>query len=194
MHVGETVVHHISEEDDCVWALAFRDAPRLAQIHVDEDPGYGPEEGAALRVRPVIENLWIGDEEDVSRLSISLMASAVGQRQVMATKDGVRTSGQRQRRPAAMKMPISSHKTIAIQAVRMALSEYVGTHMGGSDMMSSNADHRHYKLEVATEFGLNSRWEKTCLFWGKCLSEHRVECGIGHVLRRAVADLPRERG
>jgi hypothetical protein len=30
-----------------------------------------------------------------------------------------------------MKMPISSHKTIATQAVLMALSEYLGTHMGG---------------------------------------------------------------
>jgi hypothetical protein len=77
MHVGETVVHHISEEDDCVWVPAFRDAPRLAQIHVDEDPGYGPKERAAPRVRPVIENLWIGDEEDVSRLSISLMVTVV---------------------------------------------------------------------------------------------------------------------
>ena len=42
MHVGKTVVHHISEEDDCVWTFALRDAPRLAQIHVDEDPGHGP--------------------------------------------------------------------------------------------------------------------------------------------------------
>lgn len=73
IHVGETVVHHISEEDDCVRAPAFRDAPRLAQIHVDEDPGHGPKERAAPWVRPPIENLWIGDEEDVSRLSISLL-------------------------------------------------------------------------------------------------------------------------
>src|SRR6266403_1249253 len=50
------------------------DAASLAQIHIDEDPGYGPEERAALQVRPLIENLWIGDEEDVSRrFSISLM-------------------------------------------------------------------------------------------------------------------------
>ena len=74
MHVDETVVHHVSEEDDCVRVLALRDAPRLAQIHVDEDPGHGPKERAALRVRPVIENLWIGDEEDMSCLSISLKA------------------------------------------------------------------------------------------------------------------------
>jgi hypothetical protein len=75
MHVGETVVHHISEEDDCVWTFALRDAPRLAQIRIDEDPGHGPEERAALRVRPLVENLWIGDEEDVSRrFSISLMS------------------------------------------------------------------------------------------------------------------------
>jgi hypothetical protein len=80
MHVGEAAVHHISEEDDCVGTLALRDVPRLAQIHVDEDPGYGPEERAALRVRPVIENLRIGDEEDVSCLSVSL-DDRVGQRQ-----------------------------------------------------------------------------------------------------------------
>jgi hypothetical protein len=73
MHVGEAIVHHISEEDDCVRTPAFRDAPRLAQIHVDDDPGHGPKERAALRVRPVIENLGIGDEEDVGRLFISLM-------------------------------------------------------------------------------------------------------------------------
>ena len=77
MHVGETVVHHISEEDDCVWTFALRDAPRLAQIHIDDDPGDGPKERTALRVRPLVENLWIGDEEDVSRrLSIiSLLMS-----------------------------------------------------------------------------------------------------------------------
>lgn len=77
MHVGETVVHHISEEDDCVRTFALRDAPRLAQIRVDEDPGHGPKERTALRVRPLVENLWIGDEEDVSRrLSIiSLMST-----------------------------------------------------------------------------------------------------------------------
>jgi hypothetical protein len=75
MHVGETVVHHISEEDDCVWTLALRDAPRLAQIRIDEDPGHGPKERTAPRVRPLVENLWIGDEEDVSRrLFISLMS------------------------------------------------------------------------------------------------------------------------
>jgi hypothetical protein len=80
MHVGETVVHHISEEDDCVWTFALCDAPRLAQIHIDEDPGYGPKERTAPRVRPLVENLWIGYEEDVSRrrrrrrrLSISLI-------------------------------------------------------------------------------------------------------------------------
>jgi hypothetical protein len=73
MHVGETVVHHISEEDDCVWTFSLRDAPGPAQIHIDEDPGYGPKERTAPRVRPLVENLWIGDEEDVSRrLSISL--------------------------------------------------------------------------------------------------------------------------
>ncbi len=76
MHVGETVVHHISEEDDCVWTFALHDAPRLSQIHIDEDPGHGPKERTALRVRPLVENLWIGDEEDVSRrLSISLMST-----------------------------------------------------------------------------------------------------------------------
>ena len=59
-----------------MWTFALGDAPRLAQIHIDEDPGYGPEERAALRVRPLIENLWIGDEEDVSRrFSITLMPS-----------------------------------------------------------------------------------------------------------------------
>ena len=74
MHVGETVVHHISEEDDRVWSFALRDAPRLAQIHIDEDPGYGPKERTASRVRPLVGNLWIGDEEDVSRrLSVSLL-------------------------------------------------------------------------------------------------------------------------
>jgi hypothetical protein len=67
MHVSETVVHHISEEDDCVWTFALRDAPCLAQIRVDEDPGHGPKERTALRERPLVENLWIGDEEDVSR-------------------------------------------------------------------------------------------------------------------------------
>jgi hypothetical protein len=76
MHVGETVVHHISEEDDCVRTFALRDAPRLAQIRVDEDPGHGPKERTALRVRPLVENLWIGDEEDVSRrLSIASLMS-----------------------------------------------------------------------------------------------------------------------
>lgn len=74
MHVRETAVHHISEEDDCVWTFALRDAPGLAQIRVDEDPGHGPKERTAPCVRPLVENLWIGDEEDVSRrLSISLM-------------------------------------------------------------------------------------------------------------------------
>lgn len=72
MHVGEAVVHQISEEDDRVRMRAFGDAPRLAQIHVDEDPGDGPEERHALGVRPLIENLRIGDDEDVSRLAISL--------------------------------------------------------------------------------------------------------------------------
>jgi hypothetical protein len=73
MHVGEAVVHHISEEDDCVWTFALHDAPRFAQIHIDEDPGYVPKERTASRVGPLVENLWIGDEEDVSRrLSISL--------------------------------------------------------------------------------------------------------------------------
>ena len=81
MHVGETIVHHISEEDDCVWTFALHDAPGLAQIHVDEDPGRGPKERTALRVRPLVEDLWIGDEEDVSRrrrrrrLSISLKST-----------------------------------------------------------------------------------------------------------------------
>ena len=90
MHIGETVVHHISEEDDCVWTFALRDAPRLAQIHVDEDPGHGPEERTALRVRPVVENLWIGDEEDVSRrlFIISLSKSAVRQRQARRVPNG----------------------------------------------------------------------------------------------------------
>jgi hypothetical protein len=74
MHVRETVVHHISEEDDCVWTFALRDAPRLAQIRVDEDPGHGPKERIAFRVRPLVENLWIGDEEDVSR-RLSLMST-----------------------------------------------------------------------------------------------------------------------
>jgi hypothetical protein len=77
MHVGKAVVHHISEEDDCVWMPALRDAPGLAQIHVDEDPGHGPKERVASRVRPVIENLRIGDEEDVGRLFISLMTEVV---------------------------------------------------------------------------------------------------------------------
>jgi hypothetical protein len=73
-HFGETVVHHISEKDDGVWTFALRDTPRFAQIHIDEDPGHGPEERATPRVRPLIEDLWIGDEENVSRcLSISLM-------------------------------------------------------------------------------------------------------------------------
>ena len=81
MHVGETVVHHISEEDDRVWLFALRDAPRLAQIHVDEDPGYGPKERTAPRVRPLVENLWIGDEEDVSRrLFVSLMSNSKSER------------------------------------------------------------------------------------------------------------------
>jgi hypothetical protein len=74
VHVGEAVVHQISEEDDRVRMRAFGDAPRLAQIHVDEDPGDGPKERAALGVRPLIENLRIGDDEDVSRLAISLTA------------------------------------------------------------------------------------------------------------------------
>ena len=89
MHVGEAAVHHISEEDDCVRTLALRDAPRLAQIHVDEDPGDGPEERAALRVRPVIENLRIGDEEDVSCLSTSL-DDRVGRSETSTTKGGGR--------------------------------------------------------------------------------------------------------
>jgi hypothetical protein len=72
MHVGEAVVHHISEEDDCVRTRALGDAPRLAQIQVDEDLGEGPEERVALRVRHVVENLWIGDDEDASRVSCSL--------------------------------------------------------------------------------------------------------------------------
>ena len=81
MHVGETVVHHISEEDDCVWTFALRDAPGFAQIRIDEDPGHGPKERTALRVRPLVENLWIGDEEDMSRrLSIiSLVCQQVSQ-------------------------------------------------------------------------------------------------------------------
>lgn len=145
MHVGEAAVHHISEEDDCVRTLALRDAPRLAQIHVDEDPGDGPEERAALRVRPVIENLRIGDEEDVSCLSTSLddrVGRSVGQRQAPRRGEGERQhtpgSGQRQRAPAARNMPISSHRTIAVQIILMALSEYLGTHIIGSKM--SNAD------------------------------------------------------
>jgi hypothetical protein len=80
MHVSETVVHHISEEDDCVWSFTLRDAPHLAQIRIDEDPGHGPKERTALQVRPLVENLWIGDEEDVSRrFSISLMSTQVSQ-------------------------------------------------------------------------------------------------------------------
>ena len=88
MHVGETVVHHISEEDDCVWTFALRDAPRLAQIHIDDDPGDGPKERTALRVRPLVENLWIGDEEDVSRrLSIiSLLMSMSNQPKLQSVK------------------------------------------------------------------------------------------------------------
>lgn len=77
MHVGEAVVHHIPEEDDRVRTRAFGDAPRLAQIHVDEDPGDGPEERAALGVRPLVENLRIGDDEDMSRPAISLTMKRV---------------------------------------------------------------------------------------------------------------------
>ena len=135
MHVGEAVVHHISKEDDYVWTFALGDAPRLAQIHIDEDPGYGPEERAALQVRPLIENLWIGDEEDVSRrFSISLMPSlSEGHGR---EKDAMRTDpgfGHRQRTPAARKVPISSHNTIAIQVVLMVLSEYLGSHISESE-------------------------------------------------------------
>ncbi len=80
VHVGETVVHHISEKNDCVWTFTPGDAPRFAQIHIDEDPGHGPEERATPRVRPFIEDLWIGDEENVSRcLFISLMSTRVSQ-------------------------------------------------------------------------------------------------------------------
>jgi hypothetical protein len=75
MHVGEAVVHHVSKEDDCMWTRALGNAPGLAQIHVDEDPGDGPEERAASRVRPPIENLRIGDDEDVSRLSFILITA-----------------------------------------------------------------------------------------------------------------------
>ncbi len=78
MHVGEAVVHHIPEEDDRVRTRAFGDAPRLAQVHVDEDPGDGPEERAALGVRPLVEDLRIGDDEDVSRLAISLTTAKDG--------------------------------------------------------------------------------------------------------------------
>jgi hypothetical protein len=136
MHVGETVVYHISEEDDCVWTFALRDAPRLAQIRIDEDPGHGPKERTALRVRPLVENMWIGDEEDVSRrLSIiSLNQPKVSQAShVGRDVDGTRTApefGHRQRRAATRKIPISSHKTIAIQAVLNALSEYLGKYLG----------------------------------------------------------------
>ena len=78
MHVGEATVHHISEEDNCVRTPGLRDTPRLAQIHVDDDPEHGPKGRATLRVRPVVEDLWIGDEEDVSRrISISLMTETV---------------------------------------------------------------------------------------------------------------------
>jgi hypothetical protein len=93
MHVSETVVHHISEEDDCVWTFALRDAPRLAQIRIDEDSGHGPEERTALRERPLVENLWIGDEEDVSRrLSIIslLMTMSTNPRAVSRARVGGR--------------------------------------------------------------------------------------------------------
>jgi hypothetical protein len=36
-HVSKPVVHHISKEDDGIRTRSFRDAPRLAEIHVDED-------------------------------------------------------------------------------------------------------------------------------------------------------------
>jgi hypothetical protein len=84
MHVDETVVHHISPRKMMACGrLLFvsRDAPRLAQIHIDEDTGHGPtKERTALWVKPLVENLnlWIGDEEDVSRRlseSISLMST-----------------------------------------------------------------------------------------------------------------------
>ena len=77
VHVGEAVVHQIPEEDDSVRTRAFGDAPRLAKIHVDEGPGDGPEERAALGVRPLVENLRIGDDEDVSRLAISLTTERI---------------------------------------------------------------------------------------------------------------------
>jgi hypothetical protein len=59
-----------------VWTLALHDVPRLAQIRIDEDPGHGPKERTALLVRPLVDNLRIGDEEDVSRrFSISLKST-----------------------------------------------------------------------------------------------------------------------
>jgi hypothetical protein len=70
VHVGKAVVHHVPEEDDGVRTGALRDAPRLEQIHVDEDPGCGPEERPTLRIRSLVEDLGIGDEEDASRLSV----------------------------------------------------------------------------------------------------------------------------
>lgn len=90
-----------------------------------------------------------------------------------------------------MKMPISSHKTIAIQAVLMALSEYLGTHMGGvSYCMMSNADLGWLATDVKTgpTRGVFSSRNREI-----CLSAHRARCGMTHVLRRALADLPWER-
>ena len=77
MHVGEAIVYQITKEDDHMQTHALGDVPHLAQIHVNEDLGEGPEEQAALRVRPLVENLQIGNNEDMSHLAISLTTEGI---------------------------------------------------------------------------------------------------------------------
>jgi len=47
----------VRKSSDCLWTFALHDAPCLAQIHIDEDPGHVPKERtqALLRVRPLVK-------------------------------------------------------------------------------------------------------------------------------------------
>ncbi len=73
MHVSKPIVHHISKEYDGVGTRTLRDAPCLAEIHVDEDACDGSEKQGSRRVGSLIKNLWIGHEKNASLFTLSLL-------------------------------------------------------------------------------------------------------------------------
>lgn len=71
-HSIPAIVHHVSEEDNCVRVTSYRRAPALANVQVDDELAQSLQPRGAVRVRVTVGNLGVGDYEYMGRVLDSM--------------------------------------------------------------------------------------------------------------------------